>query len=177
MGPIDPQVFNGKELVPALGYLDQVEKFIQKSADNELTEAELILLQNQDLAALSQYEQAKNLTVTLLKKWLVEHKFKDWTQHSSTGKPVTPAEKQARAAEIATTLSDNRIWHSHGRKIGIKTLTGHQKLRLQIDDYSLDYELRARIRQYSNLLMDYIKRYDHRFFLHSRCHFWHPFQS
>ena len=30
LGPIDPQIHNGKEFVPALGYLDQVEKMIQK---------------------------------------------------------------------------------------------------------------------------------------------------
>lgn len=37
LGPIDPQVDNGKDWVPALGYLDQVEKMIKKSANNELT--------------------------------------------------------------------------------------------------------------------------------------------
>jgi ClpP class serine protease len=43
LGPIDPQIHNGKEFVPALGYLDQVERMIQKSADGTLTEAELII--------------------------------------------------------------------------------------------------------------------------------------
>ena len=61
LGPIDPQVHNGKDWVPALGYLDQVERMIKKSADGTITDAELIILQNQDLAMLSRYEQAKNL--------------------------------------------------------------------------------------------------------------------
>ena len=60
LGPIDPQVHNGKEWVPALGYLDQVEKMIQKSSEGLLTDAELVILQNLDLAMLSRYEQAKN---------------------------------------------------------------------------------------------------------------------
>ena len=30
LGPIDPQVFNGKNWVPALGYLDKVEEMISK---------------------------------------------------------------------------------------------------------------------------------------------------
>lgn len=30
LGPIDPQVYNGKNWVPALGYLDKVEELIQK---------------------------------------------------------------------------------------------------------------------------------------------------
>ncbi len=75
LGPIDPQVHNGKEWVPALGYLDQVEKMIEKSAFGNLTDAELVIFQNLDLAMLSRYEQAKNLTITLLKRWLVEYKF------------------------------------------------------------------------------------------------------
>jgi hypothetical protein len=173
LGPIDPQVFNGKDWVPALGYLDQVEKMIQKSARNELTDAELIILQNQDLAMLSQFEQAKNLTVTLLKKWLVEYKFKDWATHRSTpdklGQPVTHEEKVARAEEIASILSNNKLWHSHGRKISAATLS--KVLKLRIEDFSNDPDLRLIIRSYNDFIIDYINRHDYQFFLHSRCYF------
>ena len=173
LGPIDPQIFNGKEWVPALGYLDQVERMIEKSANNALTEAELVILQNQDLAMLSRFEQAKNLTITLLKKWLVEFKFKDWTEHrtnqSLKGNPVTIDEKQARAEEIATALSNNKLWHSHGRMIGVSTLT--RVLRLQIEDYSTDTELRGKLLEYNEFLTEYIARHDYQFFLHSRCFF------
>ncbi len=173
LGPIDPQVFNGKEWVPALGYLDQVQKMIEKSANGELTDAELIILQNQDLALLSQFEQAKNLTITLLKKWLVECKFKDWVTHQSNPKKlnesVSPDEKQQRAEEIAKILSDNKIWHSHGRKIGVSTLS--KVLRLKIEDYSEDEPLRGKIRAYNDFLTDYVNRHALKFFLHSRCYF------
>ena len=173
LGPIDPQVFNGKDWVPALGYLDQVEKMILKSSQGQLTDAELILLQNQDLALLSQFEQAKNLTITLLKKWLVEYKFKDWTTHQTSedhkGQPVTREEKERRAAEIATMLSDNKLWHSHGRRIGAATLVS--LIRLKIEDYSENEDLRVKIRAYNDFLMDYISRHDAKFFLHSRCYF------
>lgn len=173
LGPIDPQIHNGKDWVPALGYLDQVEKMIKKSASGELTDAELIVFQNQDLAMLSRFEQAKNLTITLLKKWLVDYKFKDWKTHQSTpsmiDKPVTLEQKQTRAEEIATMLSDNKLWHSHGRMIGIATLKNALKLR--IEDYSKDTELRAIILAYSNFLTEYIERHDYKHFLHSRCFF------
>ena len=76
LGPIDPQFYNGTEWVPALGYLDQVEKLIEKSKNGTLTDAEFAILQNQDLAKLSSYEQQKNLTITLLKEWLVKYHFK-----------------------------------------------------------------------------------------------------
>jgi membrane-bound ClpP family serine protease len=173
LGPIDPQVHNGKDWVPALGYLDQVERMIERSSRNELTDAELIIFQSQDLAMLSRYEQAKNLTITLLKKWLVEYKFKDWKFHQSNpalvGTLVTTAEKQARAEEIATVLSNNKVWHSHGRMIGVATLTN--LLKLKIEDYSTNTELRKKILDYSNFITDYISRHGHKYFLHSRCYF------
>lgn len=40
-------------------------------------------MQGIDLALLSRYEQARDLTITLLKKWLAEYKFRDWTTHST----------------------------------------------------------------------------------------------
>ncbi len=173
LGPIDPQVHNGKDWVPALGYLDQVEKMIKKSADGTLTDAELVILQNLDLAMLSRYEQAKNLTITLLKRWLVDYKFRDWTSHGTNpaklGQPVTEQEKQERAEEIAKLLSDNKIWHSHGRKIGVRTL--QQLLRLKIEDFSTDTDFRAKIRSYAEFITDYINRHEYPFFLHSRRYF------
>jgi hypothetical protein len=122
------------------------------------------------LAVLSRYEQARDLTVTLLKKWLVEYKFRDWTTHATDpnkkGKPVTKAEKQERAEEIARLLGDNKKWHSHGRLIGPGTLTS--VLRLRINDYSDDSVLRPLIREYNDLLTEYIVRQNFKLFLHSR---------
>lgn len=173
LGPIDPQIHNGKNWVPALGYLDQVERMIEKSANGLLTDAELVILQNQDLAMLSRFEQAKNLTVTLLKKWLVDYKFKDWLTHRTTpaklGQAVTLVEKQERAEEIAKLLSDNKLWHSHGRMIGISTLRAI--LKLKIEDYSNDKLRRDKIIAYNDLLTDYITRHDFKHFLHSRIYF------
>jgi hypothetical protein len=173
LGPIDPQVHNGKDWVPALGYLDHVERMIEKSAKGKITDAELVILQNQDLAMLSRYEQAKNLTITLLKKWLVEYKFKDWTVHQTNpaklNQPVTLDEKGVRASEIAGMLSDNKIWHSHGRMISPSTLS--KSLRLKIEDYSSDKTLRPLIRAYSDLVTDHAERNKFISFLHSRCYF------
>ena len=169
LGPIDPQVYNGKEYVPALGYLDQVEKLLEKARDKTISEAEFLILQNQDLATLSRYEQAKNLTITLLKKWLVEYKFCNWTEHLTTpekvGTPVTTEEKEERAEEIARFLGDNKLWHSHGGMIGINTL--RTLLRMQIEDYSEDKELKHLIRSYNDLIVEYIRRNNLQFYLHS----------
>ena len=54
LGPIDPQVMNrdGK-FVAALGYLDKIDELIQKAKNNELTNAEFIILKDFDLAELT----------------------------------------------------------------------------------------------------------------------------
>ncbi len=171
LGPIDPQVYNGKTWVPASGYLDKVNQMIGKDETGELTNAEFMMLQKLDLAELSRYEQAKNLTVTLLKEWLVRYKFEDWVQHQTTnpGQSVTLEEKQQRAEEIAKMLGDNALWHSHGRAINVSTL--QSKLKLRIEDYSQDQNLRSLIRGYNDLLVEYIRREEVRLFLHSRLGF------
>jgi hypothetical protein len=165
LGPIDPQVYNGKNWVPALGYLDQVEKLIEKARNNTLTNAEFAILQNQDLATLSAYEQAKNLTITLLKEWLVEYKFRNWQKHKD-GSDVTGEEKEQRAEEIAGLLGDNKIWHSHGRMIGINRLK--KFLKLKIEDYSRENALRTKIRSYNDMIVNYISKNNYSFFLHSK---------
>jgi hypothetical protein len=170
LGPIDPQVWNGKQWVPARGYLDKVEDMFTKAANGTLSNAEFLILQNQDLAMLSQYEQARNLTVTLLKKWLVEYKWKDWTSHQTdpakVGQPVTDEEKTARAEEVATLLGDNKYWHSHGRMIGIATL--RNRIRLKIEDYSSDAKLQPIIRSYNDLITEWIVKISSPIFVHTR---------
>jgi hypothetical protein len=168
LGPIDPQVQSkdGK-WVPALGYLDKFEEILQKSRDGLLTGVEFSIAQNQDLAELRRYEQARDLSVSLLKTWLIEYKFRPWVTHRTDreklGQPVTFAEKERRAAEIAQMLGSNREWHSHGRRIGISTLT--KKLRLEIEDYSGDAGLRNKINEYHDLITDYMNRQSYTMFI------------
>jgi hypothetical protein len=173
LGPIDPQVFNGKEYVPALGYLDKVEQLLEEARNGTITQAEFLILQSLDLATLSRYEQARDLTVTLLKNWLVHYKFKDWTIHGTDpakkGRSVTFEEKAERAEEIAKFLGDNKLWHSHGRMISAQTL--RERLRLQIDDYSADTKLRGLIRAYNDLLIEYMLRTEYKIFMHHRNYF------
>ena len=49
---------------------------------------------------LSRYEQAKNLTITLLKKWLDEYKFKDWIAHNTN-----PMKKDSQTDDEKETAS------------------------------------------------------------------------
>lgn len=170
LGPIDPQVQNKEgRWVAALGYLDKVNELIEKAQKNKLTQAEFLILKDLDLAELRSYEQAKNLTIELLKKWLVKYKFKNWNEHQTTpelkGKPVTKEEKEKRAKEIADKLSDSNLWKSHGRPINIEVL--EEELRLKIEDYS-KLMCRSLIRDYYDLLSDYVLKNRLQIFLHTR---------
>lgn len=163
LGPIDPQVFNGSNWVPALGYLDKVDELIKKSKDSTLTQAEFLILKEQDLAMLNSYERARDLTVSLLKKWLVKYKFKDWN--------VELKEKKEKAKTIANILGDNKLWHSHGRSISITTL--RDTVELKIADYSENKNLFKDIRDYNDNICDYISKRMQKgvIFLHSRNYF------
>ncbi|ENB7446317.1 serine dehydrogenasease [Klebsiella aerogenes] len=158
LGPIDPQVQSSDgKWVPALGYLDKVEEIIEKSASGSITQAELMMVNNLDLAELRRYEEARELSKDLLKKWLVEYKFRDWQVHetsvSKLGQPVTQDEKIERAREIATVLSDNKKWHSHSRTIGINTIV--YDLRLKIEDYTEQHDMRLAINELHKLLNEF----------------------
>jgi hypothetical protein len=169
LGPIDPQVFNGKKWVPALGYLDKVNELIKKSVKSGgLSEAEYLFIKGLDLAELSSYEQAKDLSISLLKEWLVKYKFKNWNIHSSSGKKVSHSEKVSRANKIAKLLSDNKLWHSHGRSICIKTLTDRDKLNLKIDSFDDVPGRRDLIRNYNDMICDYFTMRNIDTFFHSR---------
>ena len=166
LGPIDPQVRNKEgHFVPALGYLDKINSLIDKAKSNTLTSAEFMILKDFDLAELRAYEQAKELTISLLENWLVKYKFKNWTTHSSTGQRVTPKEKKDRAAKIAEQLGDNNKWKYHGRPINIEAL---ESLKLKVEDYSDNTNLRNAIRRYYQLVCDYVTKYNIQFFIQTR---------
>ena len=168
LGPIDPQVPNKDgRYIPAQGYLDKVEEFVDKSRNDELTDAEYMMLKEIDLANLRYYQQARELSIELLKKWLVQYKFKNWNVHRTTnpGTPVTLEEKTARAADIAAELSDNNRWKSHGRGLDIKTL---QELKLDIFDFEKDKDLSANLNKYYALVTDYMKQRKLGAFFHTR---------
>lgn len=154
LGPIDPQVQSSEgKWVPALGYLDKVEEIINKSRIGAVTQAELMMLNSLDLAQLRRYEQARELSKDLLKKWLVEYKFRNWNLRETSQSEVTIEDKISRAEDIAIALSDNRRWHSHGRFIGVDTL--RKDLNLQIEDYTDNERLSEDIREVDKMLTEF----------------------
>jgi len=161
LGPIDPQVESASGvMVPALGYLVQWERLLEKARQGTLTlvEAQLMIDSNGfDQGHLYQYGQARDLSITLLSEWLVKYKFKNWTTTETRGVRVTSAMRKRRATKIASQLNDTERWHSHGH--GISRAVLETVLKLRIDDLDSNATVAETVKQYHSLLDDYmIKR-------------------
>ncbi|MXW95338.1 MAG: hypothetical protein F4110_07450 [Acidimicrobiaceae bacterium] len=165
LGPIDPQLVIDDHLVPALSYLAQYERLIEKSNHGSLSTAELVLLGKLDLAELHQFELARDLSIELLKLWLTQYKFKDWKKTETRSATVTQTMREQRATEIAEQLSNHTRWLTHGRGIDMKTLRA--ELKLQIDDFGDDPVLKAAVWDYFWFLRDYMARTGQSTFVHA----------
>ncbi len=171
LGPIDPQIEKDKKFVPAMSYLNQYQRFLEKAASGDLNTAELILLNNFDPGELYQFEQARLLSQDLLTEWLSKYKFRDWDTHSSTGIPVTDEEKRRRAEEIARVLGDYERWRSHGRAISRDTLAS-DPIRLKIkrieDNPNLSVALDYYFKSLEYYMSFFISREQPDLFVHTR---------
>lgn len=165
LGPIDPQLEKDGRLVPALSYLSQFEALIEKSHDETLSTAEVVLLQKLDLAELHQFALARDLSINLLKQWLTSYKFKDWVVTETERTPVTPEMKEERATWIAHRLNDHERWLTHGRGIDMRTL--REELQLRIEDFGANPELKKAIWDYFWFLRDHMARNGLASFVHT----------
>lgn len=157
LGPIDPQIENRNgNNVPALGYLEQYSRLIKKADEGKINGGEIQILLNFDQAELYKYEQARELSISLLKEWLVNYKFRNWKKTEDRKKLVTKAMRTSRAGQIAKILNDTKKWHIHGFGISMDVL--RKDLKLKIDDFAGDIEFDRKIREYCNLLDDYMMK-------------------
>lgn len=164
LGPIDPQISRGGRFVPALSYLVQFERLKEASRNQSLTTIELALAQQLDLAELHRFEEARELSISLLKEWLTKYKFKNWLKTETRQVDVTEEMRKERAEEIARDLMDHQKWHSHGRPICMNVLKND--LHLQIDDLADKPLLHKHIKGYHSFLCDYMTKMSMRCVVH-----------
>ena len=113
-------------------------------------------MQKFDPGELYRFEQERELSISLLKEWLVKYKFKNWKKTETHKKKVTPKMRADRAEEIAKMLNETKEWHSHSRGIPMEVL--RRKLKLLIEDFGENQVLNRAIREYYKLLNDYMMR-------------------
>ena len=150
LGPIDAQIIlgNGKRY-SAHAFLEGIEK-LKKIVDEtkKLNAAYIPILQNISPGEIQHCENAQCFSKSLVTEWLAKYKFKFWETHSD-GLPVTSDERRKRAEEIASELTSQSKWLTHGRSIKIKDM---EELRIKIIDYSKMPELNDAITRYYTLL-------------------------
>lgn len=171
LGPIDPQYRSQDgSYLPGHGILskfDEICATINAADSQDECRAELAyLIKNFDPAQLFHIEQAVQHGVSLITEWLPKYKFKDWKNTGTRGKRVTEAMRKQRATKIAKTLGDASKWHSHGRGIPMKELTGSD-VKLIVDDFGVEAELNSLVRNYHGLAVDYFGKMNLMAYIHS----------
>ena len=157
LGPIDPQTENqNKRMVPALGYLEKYDELMAKADAGTINLVEIQILLKFDQAELHKYEEERELSIALLKDWLVKYKFKNWEKTETRGLDVTESMRAERAEFIAMELNKTTKWHTHGYGISKDVLT--KDLNLRIDDFGANQTRSALIRDYHDLMADYMMR-------------------
>ena len=164
LGPIDPQLERDGRMIPGLSYLRQYESLIEKSAQGSLTETELTLLDKLDLAELHQIDLAAKLSVSLIRKWLVEYRFGHWKDQN--GKPVSKKIKQERAAEIAAALGNHQRWGTHAR--GIQKDVLENELGLKTDDFGKVPGLKTLVWEHFWTVRELVQKNQLNYFVQSR---------
>jgi hypothetical protein len=123
IGPIDPQVpAKDGRFVPAQALLALLAR-IQTEGQAALARGaqpnwtHVVLLKELDARVLGAALTASDYSINMAADFLAKYKFKSWTTHSSSGQPVTGAERTARAKAAAAQLCDHERWKAHGHGI------------------------------------------------------------
>lgn len=133
LGPIDAQVRIGRYMSSAHDYKAWVEqKRYEAMTAGRLNPFDAMMVAQISPGELYGVINSLEFAKDLVKKWLVDYKFKNWTV-SSSGEHIDLKRKQDRAAEIAEFLSDHMSWRSHGRSLKIEDLSEYLKID-RIDD-------------------------------------------
>lgn len=137
LGPIDPQVpTKDGRYVPAQALLLLVQE-LQRQGDEAMKKSLAVpwtavrLIDSLDKKELGEAITASQYSHTMATQFLERYKLKNWTVRETSGRPVTPDERLARAAEIATALVSHDRWKSHGHAISRDILW--QEIQLKID--------------------------------------------
>lgn len=150
VGPIDAQLFWQGKIFSADALLEGFEKIKKEViSTGALNKAYIPILQGLSPGELQSAENALSFAQKLVAEWLVKYKFKNWTVHTSSNKPVTEDERKARAAEIAGMLCNHGRWLTHSRSIKLDDLA---RMKVQITDYSSNADLNDAITRYHTLL-------------------------
>ena len=149
LGPIDAQMsWQGKRF-SAGALITGLEQIKQEAASAGLNQAYIPMLQMISPGEIVGAQNALAFVEGLVADWLVKYKFRNWTEHSSNGAPVTDDEREERAKEIARQLRDHSRWQTHARSIRLRDL---EDMRVKVTNFGHNLRIAEPIRRYNALL-------------------------
>jgi len=168
LGPIDAQVKIGRSVVSAHDYKAWVDEKREEAAKNkQLNPFDAIMVAQISPGEIHGVVNSLEFAKDLVKCWLEEYKFKNWTQTETTRTPVTAEMRKKRAEEVADKLCDHMSWRTHGRSLKIDDLK--EDLRIEnIDANPQLADIVYRIKTVVRFIFDTSTDY--------KLYFWEDFQ-
>ncbi len=123
LGPIDAQMAAGRMVFSAHDYITWIETLRTKAAkENYLNPVDATIVAQISPGELEGVNTALHFAIERVQEWLPQYKFRNWVTTEERGIPVTPEMKQERARQIASELTNQQRWRSHGTRLTIEDL-------------------------------------------------------
>lgn len=154
LGPIDAQVRMGRSTISAHDYKEWVDsKRLEAAEKGSLNPFDAVMVAQISPGELYGVINSLEFAKDLVKSWLEEFKFKNWTKTRTKGTDVTPEMRKARAHEVAEMLCDHTTWRTHGRSLKIEDLKEVLVIE-RIDDDPKLADIVYRIKTVIRLILD-----------------------
>ena len=139
LGPIDAQMKIGRSIISAYDYMEWVDDKREEAEKNsKLNPFDATMVAQITPGELGSVYHALKFAEDLVVEWLINYKFKKWTETETRKILVTNDMKVSRANEIARELTNHSKWRSHGRSIKIDDL---EKIGVKITKVDDDQKL------------------------------------
>lgn len=154
LGPIDAQVRMGRSTISAHDYKEWVDSKREEAAKNgNLNPFDAVMVAQISPGELYGVINSLEFAKDLVKSWLEEFKFKNWTKTRTNGTEVTPEMRKERANKVAEMLCDHTTWRTHGRSLKIEDLKEVLVIE-RIDDDPKLADIVYRIKTVIRLILD-----------------------
>lgn len=154
LGPIDAQVRLGRSTISAHDYKEWVDSKREEAEKNgKLNPFDAVMVAQISPGELYGVINSLEFAKDLVKSWLEEFKFKNWTKTRDRGIEVTDVMRKERASEVAEMLCDHTTWRTHGRSLKIEDLKDVLVIE-RIDDDTKLADIVYRIKTIIRLILD-----------------------
>lgn len=154
LGPIDAQVRIGRSVVSAHDYKEWVDlKREEASRNGNLNPFDAVMVAQISPGELYGVINSLEFAKDLVKCWLEDYKFKNWTKTRTSKTEVTEEMRKNRANKVADMFCDHTTWRTHGRSLKIEDLKEDLIIE-RIDDDAKLADLVYRIKTIIRLIFD-----------------------